>query len=251
MISLSRYGVLVALAALFSCDIIQDPPENEVVEVVYSVPSTGNSDVPIDSAVEIYLSGHVDGRTVRPDTIKVVSGSVWSWGQPVYDPVDRKIRLLPRSELRRNLLYTVISDEGLKELDGDEIEPGVLTYFWTGDWKLEDEAYLDEENPVLLEKNIHPLFLKSCHSCHQGGPGAFNLDFSSAESISETLTGKKSYQWPDWYLVVPGDPGSSYLMYKLTGGERVPGEKMPPVPELEPGMEQIRLISDWIASGAN
>lgn len=99
---------------------------------------------------------------------------------------------------------------------------------------------------------VEDIFNRSCGgaACHvnQAGPAA-GLDLSPGK-VRESLVGKAATGRSGLDLVVPGDPGTSYLWCKLIGecverdGARMPS-LAPPLPAAE--LETIRA---WIADGA-
>jgi len=239
------------LSVASGCDFRSAPAASAAPEVLYTRPRTGASNVPLDSQVEIYFTGHLDGRTVDPNTVRLMTGNLWYWGSVDYDPTRKRIHLTPRSLLRPGLLYAVYSEKGLKTLGGSDLTPQPLGYFTTGDWLLEDlDGGAPEPQAISFKKDILPLFQSRCASCHGRGGAGYGLDFSSKDGIVETVIGKKSDQWQDWYLVEPGMPGASYILYKISGASQVPGDVMPPPPGKQLDSEYSDIVFGWIVAGA-
>lgn len=97
------------------------------------------------------------------------------------------------------------------------------------------------------EAKVKAIFDEWCTSCHSGGgnpasdPSGVDLavPLSSLVGVNSVATGDP--------LVVPGDPGASYLLLKMKGGEGMDGELMPLGDDpLKP--EQLQVISDWITT---
>lgn len=92
------------------------------------------------------------------------------------------------------------------------------------------------------------IFTPSCTlaGCHDTAGRQQNLVLSAGQAYS-MIVRRPSTQVPSLHRVQPGEPLTSYLFMKVTGGTIV-GEKMPPGSSLSDA--QIRLIRDWIQRGA-
>lgn len=234
------------------CDLPPDAPSQALPQVLYAIPEVGAGQVPCDVVVEVGFTGHLDGRSVNADTVRIMSGNLWFWGQAVYDPVEKRITVAPRSALRPRLNYLVITTEDLLALDGTPWPPQVLTRFSTEacedapDGGAEDAG---SEAPV-LPGEIHGIFASRCASCHSDHAPCYGLDLSSSAGTSETLIGRRSREWPDWLLVKPHDPGASYLLYKLAYSPYIPGEVMPPPGEAPMDLQEAARVSEWVRAGS-
>ena len=82
--------------------------------------------------------------------------------------------------------------------------------------------------------------------CHRGGQPA--ADLSLAGDFAARIVGVASNQWPDLYLVDPGNPDDSYLLLKMRGDDEIVLQQMPPGGALP--AEQVAIIRAWIAAGA-
>jgi hypothetical protein len=105
--------------------------------------------------------------------------------------------------------------------------------------------------PVTLSGDVQPIFTNSCAVafCHTPPFAPQNLDLTTGQSWSETVN-VASEQCPAYKLVAPGDPASSYLMFKLQGsGPCYLGQQMP-VGSPPLTAAEIQTISDWITQGA-
>ncbi|MEM6992119.1 MAG: DUF5777 family beta-barrel protein [Myxococcota bacterium] len=96
-----------------------------------------------------------------------------------------------------------------------------------------------------LEAKVQALF-EDCQMCHDSSgdpsdPGGLDL-----EAPVSSMIGRKSAA-VDRLLVDPGNPSGSYLITKLVGGEGMDGEIMP-IGDDPYSEEQVKLVSDWIAS---
>lgn len=86
--------------------------------------------------------------------------------------------------------------------------------------------------------------------CHIGDspnlPGVMNL---SAGQARANIVNVRSVENPALFRVAPGDPDSSYLVWKIEGRPEIVGAQMPRGrPPLPP--EQIAAIRQWITDGA-
>jgi hypothetical protein len=93
---------------------------------------------------------------------------------------------------------------------------------------------------VDYQTEIQPIFNSNCTSCHGGLNGVTLSSYQSVMNSNGTNYGQ---------IVVPGDPGGSPLVQKLSPNPPI-GDRMPQGgPFLS--NEQINLISTWINEGAN
>lgn len=100
-----------------------------------------------------------------------------------------------------------------------------------------------------LEKEILPVIRRSCSvsGCHEGERPKANLDLS-ADDLRPALLDVPSRQVKEIFLIDSKDPGRSYMLMKVAGGEGIKGRKMPVgnVPGLS--AEEISLFADWVRS---
>src|SRR5262245_54015535 len=99
---------------------------------------------------------------------------------------------------------------------------------------------IDHKDPVVYEKEIHPIFVNKCAHCHSSSTkkeGRFGLG-----SYENLMRGGKSGP-----AVVPGK-GSESLLYKSAGRTGKP--QMPPKGEDPLTKEELALIKLWIDQGA-
>jgi mono/diheme cytochrome c family protein len=101
-------------------------------------------------------------------------------------------------------------------------------------------ATLPVMGQVDYQTEIQPIFNSNCTSCHGGLNGVTLSSYQSVMNSNGTNYGQ---------IVVPGDPGGSPLVQKLSPNPPI-GDRMPQGgPFLS--NEQINLISTWINEGAN
>ncbi|MGN8225748.1 T9SS type A sorting domain-containing protein [Gracilimonas sp. BCB1] len=96
---------------------------------------------------------------------------------------------------------------------------------------------------VDYEEEIQPIFNASCNSCHSAGQNSFNS--SSYEAVMASTSPASRY---DSKHVIPGNPDGSPLVDKIEPNPQF-GSRMPQGGALSE--EQISLIRQWIAEGAN
>jgi len=91
------------------------------------------------------------------------------------------------------------------------------------------------------------VFDQYCLDCHRGASASVGLRLDAAHSYG-SLIARKSSQYPQYFLVDPGNPDDSYLIRKLEG-KGVVGAQMPIyAASLSPAT--IQSIRVWIANGA-
>ena len=92
------------------------------------------------------------------------------------------------------------------------------------------------------------VFTPICSPCHSGASAPKGLMLDAAHSYN-LLVGVASTESPSLDRVKAGDPGSSYIIIKLTNGAGIVGSQMPlgenPLPQAT-----IDVIRQWITNGA-
>ena len=101
--------------------------------------------------------------------------------------------------------------------------------------------------PTLSSIQQH-IFTAICIQCHSGAAAPLGLALNTGLSWSN-LVGMSSVEVPELLRVNPGDPESSYIVWKIEGRSGIVGARMPlglaPLSD-----EQIAAIRGWIADGA-
>ncbi len=97
-----------------------------------------------------------------------------------------------------------------------------------------------------LQANI---FTPICTQCHAGASAP--LGFSLEASVSYgNLVNVQSIEVPELVRVNPGQPDSSYIVWKVEGAQNIVGGRMPlGLSPLAP--EEVQAVRDWIAAGAH
>jgi hypothetical protein len=112
-----------------------------------------------------------------------------------------------------------------------------------------DSASAAKAALVSFNAQIQPIFNENCVLCHQGVPGAGEMNLEPGIAYSNLLN--KSSESP-LMRVTPGAPAASYLIHKLMGtqeGAGGSGARMPySQPPLDPAL--TALINQWISQGA-
>lgn len=97
-----------------------------------------------------------------------------------------------------------------------------------------------KERPVDFNTQVKPIFNKKCIVCHGGvkRQGDFSLLFRT-EALSRAKSGK--------FAIIPGDPGHSELIRRITLSD--PEDRMPY--KQDPlSKEEIKILRDWVKQGA-
>lgn len=98
---------------------------------------------------------------------------------------------------------------------------------------------LDRKEPIVYEKDIEPIFVNKCATCHSGSVKKGKFDVSSHEEVMKGGKRGKS--------IVPGKSGES-LFYRLLGRAEKPA--MPPDGDEPLTPQELALIKLWIDQGA-
>lgn len=96
-----------------------------------------------------------------------------------------------------------------------------------------------------LAAKVQALF-EDCTMCHDSSGDPGDPEGLDLEAPVATMIGRKSAQ-VDRLLVDPGNPDGSYLIEKLVGGDGMEGDIMP-VGDDPYSEEQVKVVSDWVAS---
>ena len=100
-----------------------------------------------------------------------------------------------------------------------------------------------EKAPAGVPDDVQAVFKNYCVRCHTGSkpPKGLSLIPSKVAAIIDA----PSAGVPDLLLVNTKDPGSSYLLKKVRGGEGITGKPMPPGKALP--AEDLKVLEAWIA----
>lgn len=160
------------------------------------------------------------------------------------DPVTRSLEIRARSLPPDAVFRLEIS--GLVDLEGRVMAERVTVPFTTTGVVLDPPAL-----PGFADARA---ILDRCASCH-GEDGPLGLDLSSPDAIRSTAVGvpaREAASSPGGLRglvrIAPGSPSLSYLIWKLSGDEHVPGG-----PLLEHDgipLEDASVLVGWIRAGA-
>lgn len=108
------------------------------------------------------------------------------------------------------------------------------------------------QEPATLYEGVQSIFTRSCafSGCHAGATPQEGMDLS-ASSFHVNTVGVASHQVPGLYRVHPGQPDSSYVIYKLEGRAGSVGgigTQMPLGGSLTSA--QVDSVRAWIQAGA-
>lgn len=94
-----------------------------------------------------------------------------------------------------------------------------------------------------IPEDVLSVFEKNCVRCHTGPKPPKGLSLIPAK-IAAAIEAP-SAEVPAAMLIVPGDPGASYLIKKVRRDEGIAGKPMPPGKAL--AGEELRVLGDWIS----
>ena len=94
------------------------------------------------------------------------------------------------------------------------------------------------EEILTFERDVRPIFKAHCFHCHgEDGKREGGLDLRLRRLI---VNGGESGG-----SIEPGKPEDSYLLDRVVSGEMPPGDEAPGLSQ-----EEIRVLTEWIQSGA-
>lgn len=89
------------------------------------------------------------------------------------------------------------------------------------------------------------VFRNNCVRCHNSRFANAGLNLEPGAAHAGTVR-RKSTQKPEYLLVNPGDPSSSYLVMKISADARIGGSAMPPGEKLPE--EAAKIIIGWVSA---
>lgn len=103
---------------------------------------------------------------------------------------------------------------------------------------------------VSFAAEVQPIFTASCASngCHKGMASQEGLDLSVGKAFAGLVNVNAKQCNDGRKLVLPGDPGQSYLIDKMMGVDLCSGTKMPKNGAVS--SQQITTVANWICAGA-
>lgn len=145
---------------------------------------------------------------------------------------------------------TTLCDTSCVDLDTDEAHCGSCgKRCGSGSTCEAGSCVCDEDAVASFSADVVPILKASCggSDCHTGDTGVSSLKLDEAEAYAQ-LVDVASDGCEGATRVVPGDPGSSYLVEKLVGGKMCNGKRMPLFATLPD--EAISKVVGWICAGA-
>ncbi len=97
------------------------------------------------------------------------------------------------------------------------------------------------ESGISYDRDVLPIFRRSCFGCHQNGKRQGDYRMTEFASL---LAGGESEQ----PAIVPGNPEASYLIEQITPQDGHAAMPQAPASPLSPA--EIETIRDWVAQGA-
>lgn len=226
-----------------------------------TIPILDTSKLGVGAELRIIYDSPLRAVSVGRHTVTLQSGEMAPWTRVYADPSLPGLRILLYEPLIERVNYRV-RVEGVRDLDGRLGQSAEFVVVSTATSPPKDE--------VVAWSEVAGIFETRCAGCHSGtesGPAA--LDLSSGASVRVTAIERAARGVAiggpgaavavlggglfGSRLVVPGRPGDSYLLYKILGDPHIVGEPMPPTGDagnLRLTDDEIRRITDWIATGA-
>lgn len=231
-----------------ACTMLEVPPE-EPLEVVEVRPGEGAL-VAIDQAFRVTFDGPIAPRT-RVSSAYVESGGIIYGARIEADPLTRSLVIVPRLTLDPDVDWSLNLD-GVRGLDGRELDAH-STRFRTGN-------FTADTPPAPNVDEVLAILSARCGDCHHTSDGVLGMDLTSVEGLRTTTIGVPASETraidptPGPTLaglarIEPGAPDQSFLIWKLTSEEEVPGERMPAGGEPLP-LEEAEVVRAWIQAGA-
>jgi hypothetical protein len=162
------------------------------------------------------------------------------------DPVTRTLEVSARS-LPPNAAFR-LELSLLTDLDAGVMEAPMTVHFATGD-------RMSDPRPV-VGWSAARVVLDRCAPCHDGASAALGLDLASSDGVLRTAIGVPAREVASGVSaglrglvrIEPGSPSLSYLVWKLSGDEHVPGGMRPEHDGI--AVEDAAVLVGWIRAGA-
>ena len=244
--------------------------------------------IPVGSPIELRFDRYVLPSTISRSAISLYTGVPGNgiFLAPTYDVLERVVTFRPEygSQLLPGVVYQVeltlpekaSGGSGLKAFDGAPLEKGHVPVKWS--FRTSRVAVQPSAPKPLPTCNdaVQILQKSGCGRCHAGEDSTYGLDLHSGAGLANTAIGRVAHETASWAspesplenaprfgtamaLIAPGNPSTSYLLYKLFVNARnfdgdgacttahvvplAPGECLAP-----PSAERTRL-GDWFVAG--
>ncbi|MFH1131062.1 MAG: Ig-like domain-containing protein [Pseudomonadota bacterium] len=240
---------LIFLFLALSCTYPQDDgpwfAEKSSLKLVRSVPTAGARNVSLRPTIKLEFSVPPKAEAIGANHIRLFSGLVETTGKFKVDILDKCIRFTPTKTLRPNLRYRMYLSGDIQAIDGSILGDSIWFEFTTGE---QADVPVQPTPDKVLAREVQPIWTQQCKRCHNSMNTA-GLNLSSTETSLQSLRGVQSNSM-DLLRVQPLDHARSYLMRKLIGTIGIVGWPMPPTSDDNLTEEELRLVADWIDSGA-
>lgn len=217
------------------------------LQPVSTAPLQDAVEVPIDVAPSVRWNDRVHPGSLEPGAVTLRAGETALVATPRVDLLDCIVAVRPLTPLAPATPHTA-SFEGLRGFGTAAQRAPMVLAFTTGD---ATAAAAPRPAPSFGELYAE-LLGPHCASCHVGHLPPAGLDLSSPERAEQALRSGRATRYGEVPYVVPGDHGSSYLLWKLLGLPGIAGQAMPPSGSFpidracrtpDPG---LRRIADWV-----
>ena len=250
-------ALLCAVSLSASCTLQNIPPTDDPeygagpLALVASDPPSGGTGVGRLPSIVLTFDGFPDpGSVASFGPLSLHSGTNSLDYVAHVDLVGRAIVMQPRNPLAPDTQYTAQIRSSIRSLDGRSPPRDLFVRFTTGPSTATTTGG-DRHGPAprSLAADVQPRFDRSCAlaGCHDAEARAGALDLSSAKASLASLVCVAAVQ-VKLARVVSGVPESSYVLRKLLGTPGIQSAPMPPGNRWAD--DDIRVVSDWIATGA-
>ena len=203
LMHLMNRGTFTKIMLAIACCACSYQPQESMLTVVDSLPrdrSTIGSDEPISIMFDDYLSL----SSLSTDGIVLSSGDLSVDVQLSYNPVDKAIVIKPKRNLRVGIGYSLtIERNSILSWSGQTGNEEYRLSFRT------DSPIGSAAQPISYGADIQPIFVKQC-GCH-----GFEDDIHPNLDQWPSLVDTPSSRQPEFPLISPGQPLSSYLILRL------------------------------------
>lgn len=204
-----------------------------------------DAEIALRPVIRVRFNDPIDiNRVLDFDVLTLNSNGIRVSGRVRWDLAENELEWRALSNLEEGLRYRVVFNENrLRSVTGVELLRSPSPEFMAvADGPSEESREVES----VRWAEVDALIEVRCGSCHRDPEWQLNpLEY-------ETLVGARATE-VDTYLVRPFDPANSYLMHKILPEYPVRrfGVQPPIWSDEEPlSSVEIRLISDWIESGA-
>lgn len=251
---MNRPGALILIFSLIGCGSIDPDPPADADGNVIVVPGAFDTylgaradyraELGVRPTLRVVFDGFIDeGKLLDFGAMSLTSGGIAVTGRVRWQMTTRTLEFRPFAELVPGLRYKPRLDPArLLSITGAPLGHVDLPEFLVVDAPPDAESPL----PTVRWRQVDALLEAKCHSCHSDPQWQLN------PLTRDSLVGRASAQ-TDKLLVVPFQPGDSYLMHKVL--DEFPIRRFtvqpPPWSRAEPlTTAEVLLIDRWIATGA-